>query len=70
MARPKDPKSSQAGVTDLRRYRRERERAQRTQARPAAPKAEGLLGGRRHAGLILVIAIVVLAGLALMGHGF
>jgi len=66
MARPED-------VTDLRRYRRERERAQKAAAAKAsreAPKPESLLGGRRYAGLILVLAIVVLAALALFGHGF
>ena len=65
MARQVDPQR----VTDLRRYRRERERAQRAAAKPA-PKPQSLLGGRRHAGLILILAIVVMAGLALTGHGF
>jgi len=54
-------------VTDLRRYRRERERAKRA---PAGPR-EPLLGGRRNAGLVLILVIVVLVGLSLLsGHRF
>ena len=66
MRRPKsDPR-----VTDLRRYRRERERARRAPPqRPAG--AQPLLGRRRHAGLILLAAIAILAVLAMLsGRGF
>jgi hypothetical protein len=59
---PRDPR-----VTDLRRYRRDRERAKRAKPAPSRPNAkEPLLGGRKHAGLILVIVIAVLAAMSLM----
>lgn len=49
-------------VTDLRRYKRARERARR--AGPAQPPPsrghEPLLGGRRNAGAILAILVIVL----------
>jgi hypothetical protein len=61
MARPPpDPR-----ITDLRRYRRERERAQRRPPpRPQGPN-EPFLGPRPRAGLILVVAIVLLLALYL-----
>jgi hypothetical protein len=59
MAAPRDPR-----VTDLRRYRRERERARRTPP-PRKPKSEeSLLGARPRAGLILLLAVIVLAVMA------
>ncbi|HEX3699943.1 MAG TPA: hypothetical protein VHV27_04645 [Phenylobacterium sp.] len=59
MAAPRDPR-----VTDLRRYRRERERARRAPA-PRKPRSEeSLLGARPRAGLILLLAVVVLAVMA------
>ena len=58
-------------VTDLRRYRRDRERARRAEQSARKPTNEPLLGGRRNAGLILVLVIVVLALLSfLSGHRF
>ena len=63
-------------VTDLRRYRRERERAERESRKRAKAAgrpggAEPLLGRRRNAGLILVVAIVIVAAMAAMsGHRF
>lgn len=63
MRRPqRDPQ-----VTDLRRYRRERERARGKPAR--TPNPEPLLGRRRHAGLILAVAIIVLGVVALTSGG-
>ncbi|HEV2533124.1 hypothetical protein [Phenylobacterium sp.] len=60
---PQDPR-----VTDLRRYRRERERASRAARKPAPPN-EKLLGGRRNAGVFLILAIAILAAMAyLQGH--
>jgi hypothetical protein len=52
--RQEDPR-----VTDLRRYRKARE-LQRRQT-PVRPRDERLLGGRRHAGLILLAVILALA---------
>ncbi|THD77175.1 MAG: hypothetical protein E7812_14580 [Phenylobacterium sp.] len=59
MAPPRDPR-----VTDLRRYRRERERARRAAPKPAAGPNESFLGARPRAGLILILAVVVLAVMA------
>ena len=61
MAPPRDPR-----VTDLRRYRRERERARRAaqSPKPAAGPNESFLGARPRAGLILILAVVVLAVMA------
>jgi hypothetical protein len=61
---PADPR-----VTDLRRYRRERERASRAARKPARPENEQLLGGRRNAGVFLILAVLILAAMAyLQGH--
>ena len=58
-------------VTDLRRYRRERERAERAEAARRAPSSQPVLGGRRNAGLILVVVIAILTALGLFsGHRF
>ncbi|MDB5475155.1 MAG: hypothetical protein JWP49_666 [Phenylobacterium sp.] len=51
-------------VTDLRRYRRERERASRAARKPPRPANEPLLGGRRNAGVFLVVAVLILAAMA------
>lgn len=63
---PKGPEREDPRVTDLRRYKQEREKA----ARKAPPKpkrpSESFLGSNPRAGLILVIAIVVLAALYLV----
>jgi hypothetical protein len=62
MARPPpDPR-----VTDLRRYRRERQRAQRRPPKPPQQPNESFLGPRPRAGLILVLAIAILAALWLL----
>jgi hypothetical protein len=61
---PTDPR-----ITDLRRYRRERERASRQARKPAPPQGERLLGGRRNAGVFLILAVLILAAMAyLQGH--
>jgi hypothetical protein len=61
MAKPnghEDPR-----VTDLRRYKQQREKAAKKPApKPKAPNAS-FLGSNPRAGLILVVAIVVLAAL-------
>ena len=55
---PEDPR-----VTDLRRYKQEREKAaKKPPPKPKAPSAS-FLGSNPRAGLILVVAIVVLAAL-------
>jgi len=53
-------------VADLDRYRKARERARKaatSQTPPRPPGRESFLGGRRHAGRILVIVLAVLAAL-------
>jgi hypothetical protein len=45
-------------VIELERYRKAA--AQRVQ-KPAAPPREGFLGGRRHAGLLLILVLVACA---------
>jgi hypothetical protein len=68
--RPRKDLRDDPRVTDLRRYRRERERAKRA-PRPANGPREPLLGGRRNAGIVLLLVIVVLVGLSLLsGHRF
>ncbi|WP_068876215.1 MULTISPECIES: hypothetical protein [unclassified Phenylobacterium] len=63
---PKGPEREDPRVTDLRRYRQEREKAARKPApKPKRPR-ESFLGSNPRAGLILVIAIVVLAALYLV----
>lgn len=47
-------------VVDLKRYRRERAEAARRQA---APPSQPILGGRRNAGVILVLVALVLLAL-------
>ncbi len=68
MAKP-PPKGSgheDPRVTDLRRYKQEREKAARKPApKPQRPR-ESFLGSNPKAGLILVVAIVVLAALYLV----
>jgi hypothetical protein len=55
---PEDPR-----VTDLRRYRQEREKAaKKPPPKPKAP-SQSFLGSNPRAGLILLVAIVVLAAL-------
>lgn len=60
---PNDPGKEDPRVTDLRRYKQERDKAAKTPPpRPKAP-SQSFLGSNPRAGLILVIAIVVLAAL-------
>ena len=52
---PDDPR-----ITDLRRYRKEREQAKKVKPNPKAQMRESLLGTNPRAGLVLVIAVVVI----------
>ncbi|HEY8573051.1 hypothetical protein [Phenylobacterium sp.] len=55
MSNGQDPR-----ITDLRRYRKARERARR-QPPPRPPnQSQSLLGGRKNAGPILVLVVLVL----------
>jgi len=61
MAKPPKDNRDDPQVTDLRAYRKAREKA--AKAPPPKPKrpSESFLGSNPRAGLILVVAIVVLA---------
>jgi len=60
---PKNPKTEDPRVTDLRRYKQEREKAaKKPPPRPKAPSAS-FLGSNPRAGLILIIVVAVLAAL-------
>lgn len=63
---PSKPNGHDPRVTDLKAYRKEKEKAaKRPPPKPAGPKAgrpsDSFLGSNRHAALILVAAIVILA---------
>ncbi len=63
---PKGPEREDPRVTDLRRYKQEREKAARkAPPKPVRPR-ESFLGSNPRAGLILLVAIVVLAALYLV----
>jgi hypothetical protein len=62
MARkPPRPNGHDPQVTDLRRYRREKEKAARKPPPKPARPTQSFLGSNPRAGLILVVALVLLA---------